>query len=194
MSWRSLLAALILLAAGGLLAFILLTDSQEPPSPGPTLNVDMAVDAVRLTQARDGRIAWRLDAESGQYDQPSLTVTAHRPVVTFFPERPLEPGVAELIVTAPLGVLSQATSAARLEPQVNATYGSITMTSRILEFDGKNLLTATGDVLIKRGGNSLAAPIVYYDLAAGLFTASEGVEMILTESNAQSMTQTPAQP
>lgn len=162
-----------MLGLGILLVWRLLPGARILPKiTPPDVHVDMAAKGIELSQSREGRVLWRLSAVGGVVD-PGSTVHIQQPVVRYYPRA----DGSEMVARAPQGEVTQGTGIMRLFPQAQATYGPTTLTAAELGYDGKDLLTAKGNVRILRGNTELLAPEAVFDLPRGEFRAQGGVTM-----------------
>jgi len=131
------------------------------------VNIDMAAKGIELVHGQEGRLLWRLQAQSASYDQEENLVLAQVPDITYFTDAQ---GSA-LLVSAPQGEVRQESGEVRLWPQVAAQYEKASLTAREILYNGQGLLTASGEPILRQEGLTLTASVMSYDLNEQIFVA-----------------------
>lgn len=174
---RRLAVLLLVLALFAVIGFVLVKLTERAglmPDLGglaTDMEIDMAATDVELSHGDQGKLIWRLRAEGARYDQEKSLVLVQAPTIAYFPR----PGDGELRVSAPQGSVDQRTSLVTLWPNVAAIYKNTSLTADQIVYDGKGLLKATGNAVVRQEGVELTAPVMCYDLDKRLFVADGGV-------------------
>lgn len=173
---RRLAVLLLVLALFAVIGFVLVKLTEQAglmPDLGglaTDVEIDMAAKGVELSHGDQGRLIWRLRAQGATYDQDKGLVLVQAPEIAYFtsPED-------DLRVSAPQGSVDQKMSAVTLGPIVIANYKNISLTANQVMYDGKGLLKAMGEAVVRQEGVTLTAPVMSYDLDKRLFVAEGGV-------------------
>ncbi|MEG6548699.1 LPS export ABC transporter periplasmic protein LptC [Desulfocurvibacter africanus] len=135
------------------------------------VEIDMAAKGIELTHGNEGKLIWRLRAESASYDQEKGLVLVQTPNIDYF----TQPSDKLLHVRAPQGSVHQESSEVHFWPEVTALYEKASLTAKEIMYDGQGLLTASGGAVVKQEGVTLMAPVMHFDLNARVFVAEGGV-------------------
>lgn len=174
---RRLAVLLLVLALFAIIGFVLVKLTERAglmPDLGELatdLEIDMAATGVELSHGDQGKLIWRLRAEAASYDQEKSLVLVEAPTIAYFPQMEND----ALRVSAPRGSVDQRTSVVTLWPNVAAAYKNTSLAADQIVYDGKGLLKAMGNAVVRQEGVTLTAPVMSYDLDKRLFVASGGV-------------------
>ncbi len=135
------------------------------------VEIDMAAKGIELVHGSEGKLIWRLHAESASYDQEKGLVLVQTPDIEYF----TQPKGSMLRVRAPQGSVQQESSEVHFWPEVTALYEKVSLEAKEIMYDGQGLLTATGEVLVEQEGVRLTAPVMHFDLNERVFVAEGGV-------------------
>jgi LPS export ABC transporter protein LptC len=149
------------------------------PSLVDQVEVDLSLQGVRLSQGKEGRTAWTLQADKARFDEDSGLLHLGRPRVTYRSETEGDP----VFVQAPEGEVSQERNTARMWSGVQARYQGHTVTADRLDYVGRqDRITFTGQVVMSGRGTTIHAPRATIDLKDNVMTARGGVEAVLEDS------------
>jgi len=170
------LAALVLLAGVGALArFVLWPERLQAPDM-KSIDVDLSLKGVNLSQGKDGKKLWNLNATGASYAEAGDELTLTAPAITYWGE---EDGEA-IVVMAPQGQVWQKEDRARMWGGVNATRGEYRMRAEQLDYLGRdrNLLLTGGVDLVTETMQGRADTLTYF-LDSGDFLAQGHIQVIL---------------
>lgn len=140
------------------------------------LDVDLNLKNVNLSQGRDGRKLWNLQAAAATYDEGSDELTLSDPFITYWEDDQPEP----LRVKAPKGQVWQKEDRARMWDGVRGTRGQYTMHSTTLDYTGtKREVLLTGSVRLVGDTMLASADSLVYFLESGDFFARDNVFVLL---------------
>lgn len=135
------------------------------------VEIGMAAKGIELIHGNQGKLIWRVRAESATYNQDKGFVLVQAPDIDYF----TQPKGSVLRVRAPQGSVQQESSEVHLWPEVTALYEKASLKAKEVMYDGQGLLTATGEVVVEQEGVRLMAPIMHFDLNEHVFVAEGGV-------------------
>ncbi|GAB1410804.1 hypothetical protein MASR1M90_19580 [Desulfovibrionales bacterium] len=172
------MAAIGLLLIGGivLLGKILLWPERFMQAPTQNLNVDLHLTGIELSQGKDGKQLWHLQAKSAGYEEATNHITLSWPVITYW-GTDTEPAVR---VSAPHGQVWQKEDKARMWDGVNATRGEYALHAMTAEYRGSSReLVLQGGVRMVGSTMMASADNLTYFLTEERFLASGNVLVIL---------------
>lgn len=131
---RILLAAvgIVLLAGLGYVGKQLIWPDRLKSTAVRSLDVDLSLQGVNLSQGKDGRKLWNLNATSAEYTEARDSLTLTQPAIVYWRANNEPP----LHVSAPHGQVWQKADRARMWDGVNATTGRYHLRSETLDYTG----------------------------------------------------------
>jgi LPS export ABC transporter protein LptC len=175
---RAVLAVLVLVVLAGVAAlgkYVLWPERLDHVSIRD-LDVDLSLKGVNLSQGKDGRKLWNLNATGASYAENGDQLTLTSPGIVYWGQDGDEP----VQVTAPNGQVWQKEDRARMWGGVNATRGSSRMRSENLDYSGhEHTLTLTGGVDLDGDRMRGHADRLTYFLDSGDFLAQGHVQVIM---------------
>ena len=167
---------LVLLVGIAALGWYVLWPERLTPEIAREVDVDLSLSGVNLSQGRDGRKLWNLNATGADYAEDGDELTLNAPVITYWGEGDGEP----IRVTAPKGQVWQKEDRARMWEGVNATQGEYSMHADTMDYMGQNrTLILTGDIGLEGQTMRGRADMLTYFLDTGDFLAQGNVQVIL---------------
>mgnify|MGYP003760027051 FL=1 len=171
-----LLAALGLMAGALVLGKYVLWPEQPDKNITENLDVDLSLHGVRLSQGRDGRKTWDLEAAGASYAEAGDELILTDPLITYWGESDGAP----IRVMAPKGQVWQKKDRARMWEGVNASQGDYQMREHFLDYEGQNrTLVLTGEVEIQGKTMQGRTDLLTYFLQSGDFLAQGNVRVTL---------------
>lgn len=176
---RWLLILLLALVAGAGLWYVFAGQSQVPDLAEVEVEqddeerpVDLSAAGVELMHGDEGRLKWRLMAQSARFLQEGGIVEVDGPEIVYM----LEGMDGELHVNATQGVIEQDLETARLWPDVVAVYQDNVMNAQELTYSGaENTLRLTGGVSMAGPTITCSAQELAFDLTANILTMGPDV-------------------
>lgn len=169
-------AAVIILAGIFLLAKQILWPERFDRLSIKNLDVDLSLSGVNLSQGKDGRKLWNLNATGADYAEAGDQLTLTDPVIVYWDRNNTDP----IQVMAPRGQVWQKEDRARMWDGVTATQGEYTMQARTLDYAGQNrTLVLDGDVEVTSTAMKGRADLLTYFLDTGDFLAQGNVRVIM---------------
>ena len=104
------------------------------------LEVDLSLQGVTLSQGKDGKKLWNLNATGAIYAEEGDELTLADPVIVYWGEQGGEP----IEVRAPRGQVWQKEDRARMWDGVNGVQGQYVMRSETLDYTGQNRTLVLG--------------------------------------------------
>lgn len=139
------------------------------------IDVDLSLRGVNLSQGRDGKKLWNLNATGASYAEGRDELTLTAPVITYWGD-----GDEPIEVMAPKGQVWQKEDRARMWEGVNATRGPNTMRSATLDYLGRErTLVLNGTVDLDGDTMHGRADTLTYFLDTGDFLAQGNVQVTL---------------
>lgn len=140
------------------------------------LDVDLSLKGVTLSQGRDGRKLWNLNATGASYAEDGDELTLSDPVIVYWGEKDGEP----IEVRAPKGQVWQKEDRARMWDGVDGAQGGYVMRSETLDYDGKSRTLLLGGT-VELTGESMRGRFdtLTYFLDSGDFRAQGDVQVIM---------------
>lgn len=175
---RAVAALLILVLLVGIaaLGWYALWPERLTPEIARDVNVDLSLTGVTLSQGKDGRKLWNLDAAGADYAEDGDELTLNAPVITYWGEDGDEP----VRVMAPKGQVWQKEDRARMWDGVNATRGEYRMRSDAMNYYGQNrTVVLSGDIGLESDAMRGRADTLTYYLDTGDFLAQGDVQVTL---------------
>lgn len=170
------IAALILLAGAFLLARQVLWPDRLERMSIKDLDVDLSLSGVNLSQGKDGRKLWNLNATGADYAEADDQLTLTNPIIVYWDQNNTDP----IQVMAPRGQIWQKEDRARMWDGVNATQGEYTMQARTLNYAGQErTLVLDGDVQVRSTTLNGQADLLTYFLDTGDFLAQGNVRVVM---------------
>ncbi|NLY40546.1 MAG: LPS export ABC transporter periplasmic protein LptC [Desulfovibrionales bacterium] len=167
---------LILVGGIALLGKILLWPERLTHAPTESINVDLHLTGIELSQGRDGKKLWHLLARSAGYTEASNDVTLSQPVITYWGED----NAPAVRVSAPHGQVWQKEDKARMWDGVNATRGEYALYAVTAEYEGSQReLFLQGGVRMIGPTMMASADSLTYFLTEEQFVATGNVLVIL---------------
>jgi len=170
------LLTLALLAGLAMLGKHLLWPDQLDNLSLKDLDVDLSLKGVTLSQGKDGKKLWNLNATGAVYAENSDELTLSDPVIVYWGEQGGEP----IEVRAPKGQVWQKEDRARMWDGVDGVQGQYAMRSETLDYEGKNRTILLGGS-VKLTGESMQgrSDTLTYFLDSGNFRAQGNVQVIM---------------
>ena len=170
------LLALVVLAGIAMLGKRLLWPERLDNPSIRNLDVDLSLKGVNLSQGKDGKKLWNLNATGADYSENGDELTLTAPVIVYWGEEGGEP----IEVRAPRGQVWQKEDRARMWDGVNATHGQYRMRAQTLDYTGRErILVLNGTVDLAGDTMQGRADSVTYFLDSGDFLALGDVQVIL---------------
>jgi len=167
---------LVLLIGIAALGWYVLWPERLTPEIARDVDVDLSLSGVTLSQGKDGRKLWNLNATGADYAEDGDELTLNAPVITYWGEDGGEP----IRVTAPKGQVWQKEDRARMWDGVNATQGEYSIRADAMDYLGQNrTLVLTGDIGLEGDAMWGRADILTYFLDTGDFLAQGNVQVTL---------------
>lgn len=140
------------------------------------LDVDLSLKGVNLSQGKDGKKLWNLNATGADYAENGDELTLTDPVIVYWGEEDGTP----MTVRAPKGQVWQKEDRARMWDGVNGTQGQYVMRSETLDYSGKNRSVLLGGT-VELTGESMqgSSDTLTYFLDTGDFLAQGNVQVIM---------------
>ena len=172
----AIILALLILAGIAVLGWRMLWPERLTPDIARNVDVDLSLKGVNLSQGKDGKKLWNLNATGASYAEAGDELTLTAPAITYWGE---EDGEA-IVVMAPQGQVWQKEDRARMWGGVNATRGEYRMRAEELDYLGRdrNLLLSGGVDLATNTMQGRADTLTYF-LDSGDFLAQGHVQVIL---------------
>jgi len=140
------------------------------------LDVDLSLQGVNLSQGRDGRRLWNLNATGARYAEAGDELTLNDPVILYWGEDGDDP----VQVVAPNGQIWQKEDRARMWGGVDVTQGNSTMRGQTLDYAGRERsLLLSGGVTLEAERMRGSADRLTYFLDSGDIHAQGRVQVIL---------------
>ena len=170
------LAALVVLAGVAVLGRYVLWPERLQTPDIKNIDVDLSLKGVNLSQGKDGKKLWNLNATGASYTEAGDELTLTAPAITYWGEEDAE----AIVVMAPQGQVWQKEDRARMWGGVNATRGEYRMRAEELDYLGRdrNLLLSGGVDLATETMQGRADTLTYF-LDSGDFLAQGHVQAIL---------------
>ena len=170
------LASLVVLAGVVMLGKYVLWPERLDKKLIQNLDVDLSLKGVNLSQGRDGKKLWNLQAVGASYAESGDELALIDPVITYWGED----GGEAVEVMAPKGQVWQKEDRARMWDGVNATHGQYRMRAQTLDYTGRErILVLKGTVDLAGDTMQGRADNVTYFLDSGDFVAQGDVQVIL---------------
>ncbi len=140
------------------------------------LDVDLSLKGVTLSQGRDGKKLWNLNAIGAVYAEDGDELTLSDPVIVYWGDQGGEP----IEVRAPRGQVWQKEDRARMWDGVDGVQGQYVMRSETLDYEGKNRTILLGGT-VELTGESMQgrSDTLTYFLDTGDFRAQGNVQVIM---------------
>jgi LPS export ABC transporter protein LptC len=149
---------------------------REAAQAAKGVKADVSVKGLTLSQGKEGKLSWTLEAESAEYMQEQGRVRVKSPRIVYFSER-ANATRQEVRVSAPQGEVSQEREEADLGPQVRVESGGGVVWADALHYSGKEkIIRLTGHVRVERQDMQLNATEMVVDLKSNEVRALGGVE------------------
>lgn len=146
------------------------------PEIARNLDVDLSLQGINLSQGRDGRKLWSLNATGADYAEDNGSLTLEAPIVTYWGDG----GNSTLEVRAPKGQVWQKQDRARMWNGVNATNGQYTLDGQELTYSGAvRTLYMNGTVILQGEGVAGHFDTLTYFLDTGNITARGNIQVTL---------------
>ncbi len=175
---RALLGLLALAVLVGLALFgkqLLWPDRLDDLSVN-NLDVDLSLKGVTLSQGKDGKKLWNLNATGADYAESGDELTLTDPVIVYWGEEGGEP----LQVRAPKGQVWQKEDRARMWDGVHGTQGQYVMRSQTLDYAGRDRTLVLGGTVDLTGKSMRGrSDTLTYFLDTGDFLAQGNVQVIM---------------
>lgn len=149
---------------------------------------DVVGEDVELTQGADGRIDWKVQAKSAQYDETKGLVAVNLPQLTAYigEER------GEVFLRADRGEVDQTGDNLRLWDDVIGRYGRFAVSAADFDYIGSmNKIYLRGQVCIERQDMAVNATTVEIDITARTLVAAGGVTATLSPRELESTGEQP---
>ncbi|WP_035105027.1 LPS export ABC transporter periplasmic protein LptC [Desulfohalovibrio reitneri] len=141
------------------------------------LDVDVSVEGITLSQGKDGKELWTLQASSATYDTEDGSAELENPEIVYFGDS----GEESARIVAPRGTVDRETDTMTMYPDVTAFYGEVIVRGERLVYQGKTReITITGNATVDRGDVLIQAPRLVIDLTTRDMRAMDGVEVETT--------------
>ncbi|MGE4440365.1 MAG: LPS export ABC transporter periplasmic protein LptC [Desulfomicrobium sp.] len=140
------------------------------------LDVDLSLKGVTLSQGKDGKKLWNLNATGADYAENGDELTLTDPVIVYWGEEGGEP----LQVRAPKGQVWQKEDRARMWDGVHGVQGRYVMHSQTLDYAGRDRTLVLGGT-VELTGESMRgrSDTLTYFLDTGDFLAQGNVQVIM---------------
>jgi len=140
------------------------------------LDVDLSLSGVTLSQGKDGKKLWNLNATGASYAEDGDELTLSDPVIVYWGEDGGDP----VEVRAPRGQVWQKEDRARMWAGVDGVQGQYVMRSETLDYSGKNRTLLLGGT-VELTGESIQGRFdtLTYFLDSGDFRAQGNVQVIM---------------
>jgi LPS export ABC transporter protein LptC len=140
------------------------------------LDVDLSLKGVTLSQGKDGKKLWNLNATGAVYAENSDELTLMDPVIVYWGEEGGEP----MQVRAPRGQVWQKEDRARMWDGVHGTQGQYVMRSQTLDYSGQDrTLLLSGAVELTGESMQGRCDTLTYFLDTGDSLAQGNVQVIM---------------
>ncbi len=140
------------------------------------LDVDLSLKGVTLSQGKDGKKLWNLNATGADYAESGDELTLTDPVIVYWGEEGGEP----LQVRAPRGQVWQKEDRARMWDGVHGTQGQYVMRSQTLDYAGRDRTLVLGGTVDLTGESMRGrSDTLTYFLDTGDFLAQGNVQVIM---------------
>ena len=140
------------------------------------LDVDLSLKGVSLSQGKDGRKLWNLNATGADYSENGDELTLADPVIVYWGEEGGQP----MEVRAPKGQVWQKEDRARMWDGVNGTQGQYVMRSQTLDYAGRDRTLVLGGTVVLTGESMRgSSDTLTYFLDTGDFLAQGNVQVIM---------------
>jgi len=170
------LAAIAVLVALALLGKHLIWPQRLDELSLKNLDVDLSLKGVSLSQGKDGKKLWNLNATGADYAENGDELTLSDPVIVYWGKEGDEP----IEVRAPKGQVWQKEDRARMWDGVNGTHGQYVMRSQTLDYAGRDRTLVLGGT-VELTGESMRgrSDTLTYFLDTGDFLAQGDVQVIM---------------
>lgn len=146
------------------------------PEIARSLDVDLSLQGINLSQGKDGRKFWSLNATAADYAEDNGSLTLEAPIVTYWGDGE----AAGLQVRSPRGQVWQKQDRARMWDGVNATNGQYTLDGRELLYSGADrTLHMNGTVHLQGDGVAGQFDTLTYFLDTGNIIARGNIQVTL---------------
>ena len=140
------------------------------------LDVDLSLKGVTLSQGKDGKKLWNLNATGASYAENGDELTLSDPIIVYWGEEGGEP----IEVRAPKGQVWQKEDRARMWDGVHGTQGQYVMRSQTLDYAGKDRTLVLGGTVDLTGESMRgSSDTLTYFLDTGDFLAQGNVQVIM---------------
>ena len=140
------------------------------------LDVDLSLKGVTLSQGKDGKKLWNLNATGASYAENGDELTLSDPIIIYWGEEGGEP----IEVRAPKGQVWQKEDRARMWDGVHGTQGQYVMRSQTLDYAGKDRTLVLGGTVDLTGESMRgSSDTLTYFLDTGDFLAQGNVQVIM---------------
>ena len=140
------------------------------------LDVDLSLKGVNLSQGKDGKKLWNLNATGAAYAESDDELALTDPIIVYWGEE----GGTPIEVRAPEGQVWQKEDRARMWGGVHGTQGQYVMRSETLDYTGQNRTLLLGGT-VELTGESMQgrSDTLTYFLDTGDFLAQGNVQVIM---------------
>ena len=140
------------------------------------LDVDLSLKGVTLSQGKDGKKLWNLNATGASYAENGDELTLSDPIIVYWGEEGGEP----IEVRAPKGQVWQKEDRARMWDGVHGTQGQYVMRSQTLDYAGQDRTLVLGGTVDLTGESMRgSSDTLTYFLDTGDFLAQGNVQVIM---------------
>ncbi len=140
------------------------------------LDVDLSLKGVTLSQGKDGKKLWNLNATGASYAENGDELTLSEPIIVYWGEE----GGKPMQVRAPKGQVWQKEDRARMWDGVHGAQGQYVMRSQTLDYVGQDRTLVLGGT-VELTGESMrgSSDTLTYFLDTGDFLAQGNVQVIM---------------
>ena len=170
------LVSMVVLAGVAMLGKYVLWPERLDKKLIQNLDVDLSLKGVNLSQGRDGKKLWNLQAVGASYAESGDELSLIDPVITYWGED----GGEAVEVMAPKGQVWQKEDRARMWDGVHGTQGQYVMRSQTLDYAGKDRTLVLGGTVDLTGESMRgSSDTLTYFLDTGDFLAQGNVQVIM---------------
>lgn len=168
---------LVVLATGlGYLGKVILWPEQLDKKIAANIDVDLSLKGITLSQGRQGKQLWNLNATGALYAEGTDELALEMPCITYWGENATE----TIVVCAPNGLVWQKQDRAKMWNGVNASRGDYDLFSSDLMYTGDvKELVLTGDVQVRSTTMQARSDELTYFIESGDFSANGNVAVTL---------------